>query len=498
MLAPAGMVLGFASNWLIIFTFGLSSALDAYFVAYLFPTLIGGLIADFLGRNFIPTLDRLKNERNKEEMDAFISTVINYATLASLVGMVALWLGMAPLIRLSAPGLNEKSAELAIAMAQIMSLAIVFFSVNTLHEYLHQSDRSYFKPQLFKLALPVSTLAGVAAFGKSQGEMVLAWSFLCAYGLIFVLLLHGLKYRYRPVWTLRDTEVRSALVSSGWLLLSGTLSRMRAFVERYLASQLGPGAVSALALATRISSPLQQAAALGMKLVAFRNASALVAVGRFEEAGWQSRQVVAIVIMTLSPVAFWLAADADLLIPLLFTARHLSVTEMNMLVDATRGFLIAAPLMAVGPILSNLYFVLNRPKVVVIAAPITLMAYLFFILIYYEPLGVFGIALATFSIFAISFLSMTWHLSRLLPGFSLASLWSAGARHSFLAATFAWGMSQVSAAAALPAFAGLALDGAAVATLYFSVLYLSGDESLRLVVAKLHSHARAEAPPPKS
>jgi putative peptidoglycan lipid II flippase len=497
MLAPASMVLGFASNWLIVITFGLSSALDAYFVAYLFPTLIGGLIADFLGRNFIPTLDRLKNERSKEEVDAFISTVINYASLASLIGMAALWLGLAPLIRLTAPGLDAQSAELTIAMAQIMSLAIVFFSVNTFHEYLHQSARSYIKPQLLKLAFPVFTLVGVATFGKTLGEMVLAWSFLSAYGLIFVLMLHGLNYRYRLIWTLRDPEVRAALVSSGWLILSGTLSRMRAFIERYLASQLGPGAVSALALAARISSPLQQGAALGMKVVAFRNASALVTAGRVEEAGRQSRQVVSIVIMALSPVAFWLAADADLLIAILFAARHLSGEEMNMLVDATRGFLIAAPLMAVGPILSNLYFVLNRPMVVVIAAPITLVAYLLFMLIYYEPLGVFGIALATFSIFAVSFLSITWHLSHLLQGFSLATLWLAVARHGSLAVACAWGSRQATDAAALPALAVFTIDGAVVAIVYFSVLYLLGDETIRLVVAKLRQHSRAESPPPE-
>ena len=372
LLTPLGIILGLASNWFIVWTFGLSPALDAYFVAYLFPMFIGGIITDFMGRNFIPTLDRMRRERSKKEVDGYISTVISFAALASLVGMGLLWLFLNGMVRQTAPGLNALYSDLAVNMVRIMSFAIILFSINTFHEYLHQAERSFFKPQFVKLAFPLTTLGAVIVFGKQAGEIVLAWAFVTAHALIFLVMLPGLGYRYKVSLTLRDPEVRNTIVSSGWLVLSGTLSRARGFIERYLASQIGPGAVSALALAARISGPLQQGAALGMRAVAFRNASALVAAGRIEDAGRQSRQVVSAISLLLIPVALWLSVDADLLVALLFSTRHLEPGSLNMLVDATRGLLLATPLMAVAPIQSNLYFVLNRPMVVVMAAPITL------------------------------------------------------------------------------------------------------------------------------
>ena len=485
LLTPVGMLLGLASNWLIVRIFGLSPALDAYFVAYLFPTFIGGIIADFLGRNFIPTLDRMRVERGKKEIDGYISTVISFAILASIFGMALLWLSLDVVVRLTAPGLDATHSELAVNMARIMSLAIVFFSVNTFHEYVHQADRSFFKTQFVKLALPLTTLGAVIIYGKHAGEIVLAWAFLIAHGLIFLVMLPGLGYRYKVSITLRDPEVRSTIVSSGWLILSGTLSRARGFIERYLASQIGPGAVSALALAARISGPLQQGAALGMKVVAFRNASALVAAGRIEEAGRQSRQVVSIIIMLLTPVSLWLAADADLLVTLLFSGRHMTPGGLNMLTDATRGLLLATPLMAVAPILSNLYFVLNRPMVVVIAAPITLASYAFFIFLFYEPWGVLGIALATFAIFAIAFVTMTWHLSRLLRGFDLSILWPGVVRHSLLATACVWGVGQIIKTFTLPDIVTLGLDGGVGLVAYVGVLFILRDESLNVILKKL-------------
>jgi putative peptidoglycan lipid II flippase len=491
LLMPISILLGLASNWLIVWTFGLSPELDAYFVAFLFPTFIGGVIADFLGRNFIPTLDRMRSERSKEEVDGYISTVISFAVLASIVGMVFLWLVLEGVVRMAAPGLDARHAELAVSMARIMSLAIVFFSVNTFHEYLHQADRSYFKTQSVKFALPLTALGAVIVLGNRVGEIVLAWAFLVAHGLIFLAMLPGLGYRYRVSFALRDPEVRGTMVSSVWLILSGTISRTRGFIENYLASLIGPGAVSAIALAIRISGPLQRGAALGMKVVAFRNASALVAAGRMEEAGRQSRQVVSIIIMLMVPVTLWLAADADLLINVLFSARHLGGGEMNMLIDATRGLLLATPLMAVAPILSNLYFVLNRSMMVVIAAPITLASYAFFAFLFYEPWGVLGIALATFAIFAISFVTMTWHFSRLLSGFDLQRLWTGVVKHCSLAVACVWGVGQLMKILALPDIVALFLDGGIVFFVYVGVLFVLRDESLNEVLKKLRRQKAA-------
>jgi putative peptidoglycan lipid II flippase len=485
LLTPAGLVLGFASNWFIVRVFGLSSTLDAFFVAYLLPTFAGGVIADFLGRNFIPTLDRLKNERTAGEVESFISSVVSLAILASIGAMVLIWLVVEPVVSTIAPGLPPTQLELAANMARIMVGALTFMSVNVFHEYLHQIHRRYFRTQLVKLMVPLATLTAVIGFGHRFGVIVLAWAFLVAHGLILISLLPGLGYRYRLSMGFVDPEVRATIVSSGWLILSGTLARARGFLERYLASLLGPGAVSALALAARISGPLQQGAALGLKVVAFRNASALVAAGRIEEAGQQSRQVVAVIIMLLAPISLWLAVDADLLVALLFSARHLEPGGLDMLTDATRGLLLATPLMAVGPILSNLYFVLNRPMVVVIAAPITLVSYAFFIFLFYEPWGVLGIALATFSIFMIAFVTMTWHLSRLLKGFDLSTLWPGVMRQCLLAMVCAWGARQLVKAFALPDIVTLGMDGSIVLFAYVGVLLILRDESLNLILKKL-------------
>ena len=119
------------------------------------------------------------------------------------------------------------------------------------------------------------------------------------------------------------------------------------------------------------------------------------------------------------------------------------------------------------------------------AAPITLASYALFVFLYYKPLGVLGIALATFSIFAISFVAMSWHLSKLLKGFSLSVLWLGVMRYCLVATVCVWGASQLVKAMALPDILALCLHGCIGLGAYVSVLLILRDESLNLILEKL-------------
>ena len=485
LLTPVGLVLGLASNWLIVRVFGLSPELDAYFVAYLFPSFAGGVIAEFLGRNFIPTLDRLVINRSKRDTTEYISAVISFSIIASLGLTVIFWIVIQSLIKIVAPGLTFEYITLAVSMANIMLTGVVFMTINVFHEYIHQVQHRFFRPQLAQLAVPVVTLGSVLIFGHSVGAIVLAWAFLAGQVIIFIALIPGLDYKFKPTLRFRNPEVWNTIISSGWLMLSGTLSYARGFIERYLASLLGSGAVSAIALAARFSAPLQQGAGLGMKLVAFRRASELVAAGKNSEAGHLSLQVISIVIMLLVQVSIWLAVDADLLIKVLFASRSLGTDGQTMLTETTRGFLLAVPIMAVAPILTNIYFVLNKSKYVVIARPITLIGYIFCLYLLYKPLGVFGITLANLATFFISFLIISWHISKLLDGFKLSDLWINLMRYFFIAILSSLVVEHFVRRWMLMDIMTLVIDGVISHIIYFVVLFVLRDKYFQTILEKL-------------
>src|SRR5690606_8875369 len=135
-------------------------------------------------------------------------------------------------------------------------------------------------------AQPVVTLASVLGLGPFLGEYALPIAYTTGKLVAFVLLARGARYRYRPRLTIRPEWEGKVVRNSAILMGSGLLVRTRGLIGNYLASTLGEGAISALALGYKLVEPLERTTFGGVRMLMYSR-TARLAVD--ENAGEMSR-----------------------------------------------------------------------------------------------------------------------------------------------------------------------------------------------------------------
>src|SRR5690606_27109574 len=228
--------------------FGLHRGVDAFFAASLLPTMFVTLCIDYLGRNFLPVYARAKKlgDAHASELTSSIVTIVFLAALAA--GLV-LALASRPIFTLLLPGFDAAEIELVSRYFWIMAPALALMAVRTFHEYVCQHDEMFVRLTVIRMALPAVNLAALVALGPVLREWSLPIAFLAGHVVAFVRMARQAGYRYRPRFSLRADWERRVFTNSAVLMGSGLAARIPPIIATYLASLLGPGAITALSFA---------------------------------------------------------------------------------------------------------------------------------------------------------------------------------------------------------------------------------------------------------
>lgn len=240
--------LGLLRNMLLLWHYGTGVEANAFSAASKIPLSFFDLLfsAAIVGC-FIPVYNRLGED--KERNDRFACTFLNAAFLGC--GLLAV-LGMvfAPfLISVSAPGLPEETAALAVKLLRILFPMILFAGGSYTLVGVLQSKGWYILPAMIST---ISNAAVVLYFlffdvGGERGILWLSVMYVISWVLQFLTLLVPLlrsRFRYRPILDWKDRNFRRALKNippimfGSWLIPAGVL------IGTFFSSFFEPGGVT--------------------------------------------------------------------------------------------------------------------------------------------------------------------------------------------------------------------------------------------------------------
>ena len=411
------LLIGFVNNVAIASFFGLTRLLDAYFAAFSLLLLFMILFVDYLGKNFLPMFSEVRNQ-GIEEASELTSSVINIVFIIAIIFAVSMAAFSRPIFSVILPGFSKEDIENATKMFRIMSPAIVFWAVNTFHEYVWQYREKYVRVVIYKMALPATILVAILSGKDVLGEYSLAIGFLGGHMLIFLLLAFRTGYHYRLTIDFRGKAIRRIFVNSGVLMTTGFIARSRVLIERFYGSTLDPGAIAGISMASKLCEPLHQNLVVGVKMLTFTKSAKLVAKHKLKEMGELYNVAIITVLLFAVPISVWMGLNSDEIITVVFTRGKFDEQMHSLVTFALIGLVPSIMFLSVNQLLSNCFYVMNKTYVPALVMPMGTVIYLISIGVLLDEYGIFGLAVATTMWALFIFCVMTIMLGRTLERFS--------------------------------------------------------------------------------
>lgn len=375
--------------------FGLSSDVDAFFIALAVPSLLAVAVSGALQTAVVPSEAAFRAEGRPvhELLAPVVRVVARWLLVVAAAIVVFAW----PLIRVLGSGFDEKTAADARGLLCLVAVIVVLSGVaGSLSGALAGQRR-------FGLAVSGQVVNGClavvvfVALESALGITAAALGVLVGYVAEVVVLaaLAGLRWRGVVVGHLSAAQrhiARTVLLSAGPLLVATLVTSSNTVIDQAFAATLAPGSVAALGYATKIvlfaSIPLA-----AVSLAAFPSLSELAVNGEMRRLrGLVARRCgqIAVLGAVLVPVVIVVGRVG---VDLLLESR--SVTSISAVNGPLTAYALMLPAYGVGILLARVLVSLAKSRWVMALALANAVTNAIGDFVLKGPLGITGIALST-------------------------------------------------------------------------------------------------------
>jgi len=245
-------IVSFLAQAVIAAYFGAGADLDAYLVGTTLPTTIYMIVSTGLGATVIIYYNRAKSSAGKSEAREKIGGLMVVLATISLLAAILTFLAADILVRLIAPGLLNEVHEKAVACLRITAPSLPFIILFCLLTGLLQAEGHFYVTSISPILLTGLVPLPVIVRQDLSPE-TLAWGFNLSAGasclfLLAVTVLNKLVQKGQLAWT----EWKYMIALGAPAFVAASLTHGVWMLERYFASSLPPGGISALTYGQRI------------------------------------------------------------------------------------------------------------------------------------------------------------------------------------------------------------------------------------------------------
>jgi len=406
--------------------FGATAAMDAYLVAFSLPSVLFYLFTGALATVVVPVYSEYASRgREREAWDLF-GTFFN-VLLMLLVLVTALGLLLAPwLVKLLAPGFQGDTLSLAVVLTRWMFPLLVFSGLSALFSGLLNARNIF---AVTALNGPLSNLAviiAVLALGSLWGVYGMALGVLAggvAGAVVQLPALCRTGFRFRPGVALNHPDLKKIFKLVLPITLGFSISETYILIDRFLASGLAEGSISALNYANRlIQMPL------GLFVTAVGTAVFPALTRRAAEKDLYGlaegvRRSLRLVVLVCLPAAVILLVLREQLVTLFFQRGAFDARAAGMTAVALFFYAFGLVGQAGEFILARGFFSLQDTRTPMILSAVAVLINLAFSLALIGPLQHGGLALANSIAALVNMVMLAVFLQRRVAGLWIPEMW---------------------------------------------------------------------------
>ena len=484
-IVAVALFIGFLNNVAISGFFGLNRSVDAYFAAGILGTLFLNLIVDYVGRNFLPVFSKL-SDHSRDNASQLASTVVSILAIFAAVTVIILLNASRPIFDFLLPGFADDDLQIVTTMFAIQAPAIIFMTINSVHQYVWQHAENYVRVAYARLTIPLSLLAFIAGGYLTQNIYALPAGFLAGHIVSFIVLSYRIPYQFHIRLNVANPDVQTILINSLKLTGSGLITKLRGPILQYFGSLLGEGAIAATSMALKLCAPVHEAALMGVRMIVFSRASQEAGRGNLSRLADLYNYSLSAVLLGVVPIAVWVTFNANSLVRVVFERGEFTQAMSTLVTLALLG---AAPTIVfhgLVQLLSNSFYALQRITIPLFVLPAGTLLFLVASKVLSETYGILGLTLASSIVSAVMTATLSIALHMILQHFSALGVIIRMLKYSAVAILFGFVATMLRTYFGLTGILGLTLTLTVQFAAYFLALAAIRDRTLVRVWRSVH------------
>lgn len=307
----AGLVTGFAREWLLVASWGAGARTDAFVIAMFLPEAVRAMLAAGLLTSAALALWQARSAAERSRWFSQLTVVLGLGSigLAVLISLGAPWL-----VRLMGPGLAAEPLAHTVSALHILAWSLPGLVLQAWWAVPRQASGQFLLAGMGSLLYNLPAMLYLWWRGPQAQEEMLSWAFVSgSVAMSLVMLPSSIRSGLRPVSLFGSATAFAELGRKLMPLLGSAMAGQGlTLLERMVASYLGEGVVTAVNLARKlINLPLIALQSLNQVLLSLmsRQESERVALLR--------KGLAAVTVVSL-PASLGLMLGAPALVSLLF------------------------------------------------------------------------------------------------------------------------------------------------------------------------------------
>ncbi len=391
-------VMGMLNQVVVTSHFGSGAVMDAYFVAYTLPFMMGMLAIGTIEAAIIPVYARVCITGTKEQASTLFSTLLNLLLIAAALITLVIVIFRRQAIFLSAPALDPFRMRLAVDLAPIIFPIFLLMVVISLLESILNTEGQFGWPAYAGMLVPLTTAIVVVLAGKFLGIITLCAGLLiglCLQLCVFIVRVRRVGLVYRPILDMRSAEIRVILIATWPALLGGVASQISPLIDQIFASFLSTGSISALNYSLKLASVPVGVIFASVGRAVLPHLSRQVATNDMKVYKETFRLYVLFVSIVTVMLTVFMIVLAHPLVQIFFQRGAFSAENTNLTASTLIGFLLGLPPMALCFILVPAFSALGKTSVLMFIGIFNVIANAAFDYVFARFWQSTGIALAT-------------------------------------------------------------------------------------------------------
>lgn len=390
-------IVGFLREAIIASYFGATSATDAFFIAQNMPGMIFPAVCTSLSTAFVSIYVSLKVRNGEYSANKFASSsFLSSLVLAIVLSIIALII-MPQIVQLIAPGFDESTTELTIKLSRITMVSFVLIMAQYMLTALLNSNKLFYFAQISGLIYSITIIFILLILGEGQTVEMLTWTVIIALVIqVFFLYIFVKKKIKISFLSLNfDENIKKVFYLSLPILLGNSIVQINLIVDRFLASGLESGAVSALSYTNSINSIVTAIFIVSLTTVLYPSLTEAVANKNFVDFSNALIRNMNLLIILLVPISILFSYNAIEFVTLIYERGNFDSNASLLTSNALFYYALGYVFLALKEIMNRGFYALGDSKTPMYNSLVAVGMNIAASVILVKILGIGGIALGT-------------------------------------------------------------------------------------------------------
>lgn len=386
---------GFVREVLIAYFFGTSSEVDMYLMAVNIPTIVLGFIT-CIGTAYIPVYNEISVKEGTRKSLGFTTQLILVMSAVCGIVIVICSLNAEVITKIVAPGFSPEMVAKTAGYLQISMWNLLVTTIISIF-ICYLNSNNWFTEAALCMLFHSSVQIVFTFLAHYIGPVFLTIGYVianCFYlgALVFMSLRH--EYRFNVVYY--DKKYARLLIKLIIpIAVSSLVTQINGYVDKYFASGLAEGSISALNYSNTIRTFVIMMLNTGLTTVFFPTVSRMVSEGKMDKVKRTLISSIRYVVAVFVPITVLLIIFAQPVTRLLFERGQFNELSVEMTSIAVRMYAIGTTAVALRDIFFNFYYSVKDTNFTLIVSILGIAVNVGLNALLVDKLGIAGLALAT-------------------------------------------------------------------------------------------------------